>query len=105
MSGTPVLVAIPDQELRRSVEFVLSADGYEPVVGSFPQTVHFALAIIDEAALEGRHALGCAMAARLIFLSSRHRPDDCPPSWLWLEKPHLGDALHRAIEQALWNRP
>lgn len=98
MSGTPVLVVIPDLDLRRSVEFVLRAHGHEPIA-EVASSDSVPLAIVDEVSL-GDLLARPVLAARLIVLSSHARPAEAPPAWWWLEKPHLGAALELAMAEA-----
>ena len=103
MPGTRVVVAIPDQDLRRSVEFVVIAHGFEPVAKALASD-KIPFSIVDEAALGDR--LGPPFSTELIIvLSSRNRPLDTPLSWWWLQKPHLGEALEIAIEEASRRTP
>lgn len=101
MSKLRVFVAVPDLVLRRSVEFMLMAHGYEAVLRTaFADDESVAAVIVDETAIPIGRSVLTNPAKPVIVLSAQSRPVDCPLHWRWLEKSHLGQTLHDAIEGA-----
>ena len=109
MATGRILVVAPELDLRRSLEFVLEAEGFEVLsrpridFGNPLANGRFDCTVLDHRALAGppeRAIRFCTMANPVVLLSSKTIP------WLsaWVacvvEKPLLGDSLSRAVRQA-----
>jgi len=109
-----ILVIAPELDMRRSLQFVLEAEGYEvmprpridfdgpPIGGQYDATV------IDHRALSGPHHRAiayCEKRSPVVLLSSR------PIPWLTdhvarhVEKPVAGDAVVAAVRSVIKKKP
>jgi FixJ family two-component response regulator len=103
-----LLIVAPDMDLRRSLEFMLEADGYQvvsyPAIGAVPSQERFDCTILDHRAIappiETVIAF-CRVAIPVVLLAGT------PVPWLeemvfcLVQKPLLGSPLLAAIESAL----
>lgn len=97
-----VLVAISDPDLRRSVAFVLEADGFFPIMAESASALADVHAVIlHETLAKQLPRLSGLPGTPVVVLSAASRPDDCPPEWKWLETTHLGRKLSETIRAAI----
>lgn len=110
MSGGRVLVVAPQLDMRRSLEFVLDAEGFEVTSRSRLDFAHpeasarFDCIVMDHQALTGPRQQMlefCAGAAPIILVSSK------PIDWLsgsvseLVEKPVMGGAIANSVRRVL----
>jgi DNA-binding response OmpR family regulator len=103
-----VLIVAPDMDLRRSLEFLLEADGYAVVscasVGAARNLGRFDCAILDHQAIAPPHEdvlEFCREARPLILLSGSAHPWLAEGVFQVVQKPLLGKPLLAAVEDAL----
>jgi len=108
--GRKVLVVVPNDELRRSIEFTVEAEGYEieshagfPTVFASHKLNGFDCAVVDEGALDARQhnliefARIAGKERPVVVLVDRTAALDGIVPFQLLRKPLLGPALVAAI--------
>ncbi|RYD77182.1 MAG: hypothetical protein EOP84_15860 [Verrucomicrobiaceae bacterium] len=103
MPDLPVLICVPNIDLGKSLQFVLHAYGYTPILASSDseENAEAVLLITDETVLYVPPASMLSEQVPTIVLSQTARPYHANPRWWWLEKSHLGEALQTALAEAL----
>tara|TARA_R110002124_G_scaffold114535_54_gene269776 strand:- start:1211 stop:1591 length:381 start_codon:yes stop_codon:yes gene_type:complete len=103
-----LLVVAPDIDLRRSLEFMLKADGYEvvsyPAIGAVKSLEHFDCTILDHRAIAPpmETVLSfCRDAIPVVLLAGLPLPWLDEVVFCLVHKPLLGNSLIAAIESAL----
>jgi CheY-like chemotaxis protein len=106
-----ILLVAPDSDLRRSLEFSLTAEGYEVTsrasIGARERPDAFDCTVVDHHALgnDGRAAANfCSIFAPVILLANKLDHELSPSAFRTLLKPLLGAALTDAIYAALATR-
>lgn len=103
-----VLIVAPDLDLRRSLEFLLEAEGHAVVscenVSAARDAGHFDCAILDHRAISPPHEAVlafCREASPVILLSGFADPWLAEGIFQVVQKPLLGKPLLAAVEEAL----
>lgn len=107
MPAAPVLVIAPEDDLQRSVSFLIESEGFEvalyknlPEALASPAAAHAACAVIDSKAISEPQELRAHMRLfpRPVILLVE-RPGRLPalPRCVTLTKPFLGPALVEAV--------
>lgn len=102
-----MLVIVPDAQLRRSVAFLLEAEGYAvhafASLADADRRAPVACAIVDEAAVTGGAPFWTGLAALAlssVILSSKGQPQPQQRGMRLVEKPLLGQRLVDAVQAA-----
>lgn len=100
-----LLVIAPDHDLRRSLAFVLEAEGYEvDAVGALLRPISgYDAVVVDQKAIAGAdgRTTNLVTSAPVVLLAARQHPDMAGAVAEVVELPAIGNAVSLAVRRAM----